>query len=509
MNRTHIIAWLSGLWIFVTAIFVLLTLQQGFSIVRIMRMLLLLAPILMILFFSVRAVWPALVLTTMASFVDVPLPLLDRLSISFVMVAGVTVFVIARIAIDKNTRGIFGNTQGWMMFVAALIVMMRLIYDRPGSARIGGRGGLGEAVYYVLGVIGFFSMTYLARGNWDIKKNARWMFYMGIIVAVFYFIPRIHSEYGYARLFRRPIWLLLAIILAYTLNRFRNVSFLDFRKWTPYVLMGGILLLCAVQPHRRSVLMGLAMILSIAFVYRRFKRTAFFVLVGGGLALMLLIIFFPQGIPWSMKRALSVIVPITEDQALFLHRERGYSFEVGWASEFRTFMYQLAFQRIRSNPLFGMGFSYSVEEILHEFNSVSGKFGSRGIYALALAGGYHNSILSLAVFCGLPAAIMFCLSSVITTIRFLKVMLRRTQDRPEMRFMGAVFLGFLSPGIIIMLVNGMAYEFFMVGCVLGLMNGLTMRIESEARVKAAVAAPPARMRTAWARSSYWRPETAC
>jgi hypothetical protein len=99
----------------------------------------------------------------------------------------------------------------------------------------------------------------------------------------------------------------------------------------------------------------------------------------------------------------------------------------------------------------------------------------RTLLGLAMAGGYHNSVLALAVFSGIPSAIAFTLALVVGAWRFYRI--GRGTWVSDTRMLQAATLGFFFPCVGQMLMNGMGSSFYVVCVLLGAMRGFCVRDE--------------------------------
>jgi O-antigen ligase len=154
-------------------------------------------------------------------------------------------------------------------------------------------------------------------------------------------------------------------------------------------------------------------------------------------------------------------------------RYRG-SAELGWHSDFRRTMNALAWRKIRRHPIVGNGFAFTREELVAVVGAAR-RGGLRNAQeALATSGGYHNTLIQMAVICGIPTVLLFVIAFVAIPRRF--AMLVRSVADPQTTVFAALLLGFFVASSVQMLTNGSGVDLFVVCCLLGIMNGIMYRI---------------------------------
>lgn len=122
----------------------------------------------------------------------------------------------------------------------------------------------------------------------------------------------------------------------------------------------------------------------------------------------------------------------------------------------------------------GRGFVFSSTELANA-NSLMGFDGlDAGQMTLVLSGVYHNSVVALAVFCGIPVAMLFVFGYGSVLWRFFRSIMR--MDRPDWRLLGVSLLGFTVAITGQMLMNGAGNTFLVVCACLGVMNGMICRM---------------------------------
>jgi hypothetical protein len=146
---------------------------------------------------------------------------------------------------------------------------------------------------------------------------------------------------------------------------------------------------------------------------------------------------------------------------------------VGWQDSFRANMYRYGWAEIKKHPLIGKGFKFSTEEIIASMSYTTvNAFDLGSVTALAISGGYHNAVFELAVFCGLPTALIFIIAYFGILLRFLPW----CQGLPSssLKVLSAGMLGFFVQASGQMLMNGSGYMFGIICTLLGCMSGLML-----------------------------------
>jgi O-antigen ligase len=224
--------------------------------------------------------------------------------------------------------------------------------------------------------------------------------------------------------------------------------------------------------HRSRLLFSMGILLAVAYAYKELKRTAVVlaavVLIGISSALALNAGWLPP----SVARTFSTIVPSRVSDPAELSRTHGISGEMGWKSPFRVELMKIAWPNIRQHPLVGKGFILNMDDFTYD-RGVGG-----AVKRLATSGLYHNAIVELAVFCGLPAAIAFTFAYCIGVWRFAGI-LRDISDY-RLHLLCASVFGFFAATSGQMLMNGGARDFTAICILLAVMRGIVVRLEHAA-----------------------------
>jgi len=448
-------------------------------------------PLLVVCLLALRSAWVGLGLGALALTSVTPLPMLHRTEIGMalcLLVGGLTVvwrLLNWRVRVPLALRG----GAGWFLF-AALWLWVRFILDRPGSANMGARGGgLGEASMFLMGTVAYFVLAANAADSWDGRRTLLWV--IGLLLAGLAIDLALGLREDPAlvvlSLFGRQAWLGFALLLAWSLQR----SLGPRGEPRGAVLFYGVaclmLLMAVLTPHRSRPLYALGILLATTAVFRVSRRFVLFlallVLLGAG------VIFFvgPERIPMRSVRSLSTVLPMPEDRLKTAIWEYRLSHETGWESSFRMELNRIAWSNIRNRPLTGRGFGFSQQDLSWAMSR--GGYYADAAQGLAVSGMFHNAVVELAVFCGLPAALMFLVAAGVGVWRFWGTV-RRITD-PHLKILCVGGLGYLVAEFGQMVINGGARDFFYVCVVLGFMKGVCRRVEREPQLTAAAGAAPA------------------
>jgi O-antigen ligase len=198
----------------------------------------------------------------------------------------------------------------------------------------------------------------------------------------------------------------------------------------------------------------------VALVHGRIRSMLAVLLLMGGLGIAFLQVMGPRHIPLIMKRSLSTVVAMDTDATKAWSESYRTSGEQGWESGFRATLYELAWSRIRVHPLVGNGFRFTNEELAA---SLVAQGQDRMVVGLALSGGFHNSFVSLAVACGLPAMFLLVAGLGLGLLRMFRDVSRI--GTPANRTWVAVLLGYTLSWVGQALMNGAGRD-LMIVCML-------------------------------------------
>lgn len=420
----------------------------------------LISPFVLILMLRFRPYWLSFAIALLPLNYSFPILLIDRLNVGVLFITFLLLFYLADTAMDSEYRRMDLDLTTVLMICLAIGITLRLLYDRPGSARIGGTGGSGQAILYFLGAWGYFAVRSISAQLAFPDKHIRIILVIGLFSLAFVVLRSVISQGDfYTGLFyHRQMWLIAAVVLSMIIAS----SKLIHSKLPWFYIAGFIFLaLSALTPHRSRPVFALFSFSAIAYIYGRLQKASF-ILILLGAAAMGGVSFFSSGvIPQMMQRSLSIVIPIID-------KDRVTFGEVGWKSGFRAEMTKLAWKNIKRNPLAGKGFKFSREEI--SFSRLRHDPMSRLRGRMATTGTYHNSVLALSVFCGLPLGLLFLVLFFGISGRFLQFA-RKLENGPTKK-LSALILGFFIASSGQMLMNGAGYDFFCICVLLGTMSGI-------------------------------------
>jgi hypothetical protein len=236
----------------------------------------------------------------------------------------------------------------------------------------------------------------------------------------------------------------------------------------PYLIMIGTMILSVITPFRSRPVFAVGIVMAVAYVHGRLRRLGTATLAGLGLIMLLWFIGGSGQVPFVVTRSLSTIMPVSDSMALDYANEFKSSSEFGWGSGFRAELNRMAWARIRERPVMGKGFGFTRDELLmHSYVSGSNE---AMVSQLVTSGIYHDAIVELAVFCGLPLAALFVLAYLISLVKFVRFAPGIIDT--DFRMMAAALLGFFVAESGQMLMNGGGRDFYYICMLMGAMRGL-------------------------------------
>lgn len=461
-------------------------LVDGYSLSALITAGLMLTPHLMVLMMGASRLWVGAALGGIGLTFTIPLPLLYRIELGMVLVTVLMVLVILRSIFLSRKVPLVTVLEDRLMLVIAAVVLVRILYDRPGSAQMGESGGLAEAFYIGLGVVSYFMMLRLVTiSEWRAGQTF-WTMMVLVIIGTIIEEVRLGLEEDWetaARcLFGLQMWFLLSMLLAWSLARARRVAQAG-PQFLPYVLMAITLVLSVLTPFRSRPVFAVAIIMTVTYVYGRMRRFAVIVGVGLGVAALAWSLSGSERVPFMIARSVSTIMPASDRTVLEYVNRYNASTEFGWESDFRAELNRMAWERIRERPLMGKGFAFTRDELVMQSYATTA-LGTL-IRQLAISGVYHNAILELAVSCGLPLAALFVIAYLSFLIRFLLAV--PTMRDPGMQLVGASLIGFFAAESGQMLMNGGGRDFYFICLLMGAMRGLTIVAAATSKTETAPA----------------------
>lgn len=433
---------------------------------------------------AMKSTWIGLVLGFLTVSVSIPYPILSKLSLGFICIALITLNCFSDDVLKKDvfSRVYSSSFESKLMVFVAFIIAMRFLYDKPFSVELGSRGGGAQAVYFLMGALAYFIILKTASQDWNVKRNYRVLIIILIISTIIDWtiarlIPFLEygGEGGYLDLingfFWGPIWFLSPLSLATILdNQEKRGSNWLSDNLQLIGIIGLTLFLAITTPFRSRIYFVIIMVIAVSYAYNRTKKMLLLL----GIMVSSIILVVSTGFIKVQDQTIRSLSTILTTEDVQLVSTLG---ETGWSSDFRWTLFQTAWADIQMSPLIGRGFSFSKEELFNTFFAAEGILvGAAGsMQSLALSGVYHNSILQLAAFCGIPCALAFSIVIIVCLIKFLIYIKKRKHDDNYVLTVG--MLGFFVPNIGQLLMNGSGHEFFIVCVLMGIMGGLMIKNE--------------------------------
>ena len=444
------------------------------------KVLLLMVPLALIIFSKLQPYWVAMAICSLGVDNSLPIPLVDRLSAWSLISLAIFAVTLMNLAIRKQpAHKLFSDPASKMVLILALAITARVAIDRPGSARMGGTGGLGEAFSYLL--IGFAYWA-LARNTVQAFNLQRALRLIVLVSSALFCISFFRSISGFIRgsggvLFTVPLWVASCSVLALMFNARAEKR----RVWWAhpiwmYLVIFFVLVCSFVSAERAYPVMAMGLVLCIAACYRRARSVSLrsaMILVP---LLSIILMFAPHKLPQTSFRAISLFAPTISKNLAQKYVTDVAMGEFGWENNFRATMAKHAWNSISQHPLVGKGFAFSFDDIFGAVMTVSGSGG--GLEAsLAVSGGYHNGFLSLAYFCGLPVACLGLLALVLIAIKFF-ARLRRMPPGPDKTF-GVAVLAMEVPFILHLLSQGSGPVWLQMFILSGIATGLMYKFSQK------------------------------
>ena len=462
MNNRFILA-LTTVLAIAAAVLGALRLTGGGSVFSTVSLLVIVIVFSLSFLFRIRKDWLAILLIASMWGSMVNLPLLDIFTYGFILQLTILALVMAERIVLRKQASWQRNWGEKAILLFAILLAIELIVEHPGSARLGGGGGLGQMIYYVCAGWIFLLTSLLAREGLDEGRLAH-LFGFGSFAFTAYIVTT-RIVFGsqlapFYTLFWSAGFPMFAFILGWTMQRWMS------RKGTLLAVVFALLFVLGAALYsqfRACPYIAIMMIFLIALVNR--VRTRFWLLMAGVLlGLVLMASFLPeQMIPDRMRRSLSTWRAIDPSKM-----QVGGMGEFGWEFEFRATLWNMAKRDIFSHPFAGSGWNFSFDEII----SAVGQGGIEGVITSnALAGGYHNGLLTLAAKAGLPVASSFLFAFIYLLSRFV----RHVRRDANSRLLASVLVGTLVGEMVIFMSNGGGQESVHIAILLGVMESCSAR----------------------------------
>lgn len=448
-------------------------LSTNFSSGGIITAALLAAPAILALVLLLYPVWPGLILGGTTIAIMLPFPIIFRLEVGLILTGLICAVAVFRKAVSRASPSVFGSLDTLAMGVVTLIVVLRFAYDRPGSLRMGGTGGGGgEAVVFLAGILAYVVTSHLFAEPWDVRRNLAVILGMGLFSFATHAATSFGADivFGMMSLFYRQLWFLCPLAFAYACHLRQKHPPSLFIPIFYYAILITILLLGSFSPHRSRLLFSVAIIGAVGYCYGRLRTTVLVGLVAIAVVILCALALNKGSLPGPLVRSFSTILPSQNDDSLEFVTEHKLSSETGWSSRFRSRLTAIAWENIRQHPIAGKGFILSLDDLM--------KLSSRNeedriIAQLATSGCYHNAVIELAVFCGLPAALAFVIGYFVGLWRF--AVMAKSLENTALKLLCAAMLGFFCAESGQMLMNGSSRDFAVSCILLAAMRGIYVR----------------------------------
>lgn len=473
INRLNIYAF--GAAFVLMAVYIVKTIVSGINTASVFRVTLALLPLFLILVISSRRHWLAWLLCFWMVNISLPVRLLDSFTLGFVFVAMIVgVYAVERLIRQKAFFRV-EHWAVWLLLVAGGIVIGRFLMDRPGSARLGGTGGLRHAISYSAAVPLFFLADQLGREPFRPRSVLRVLFGVALGMLLWRIFWRFVRPQGipfYFGWYEGPLWFLMPLWLATLLKRVRRNQ---MPILMPIVFCLFFLLLAILSPFRSRLYFSVASMAAVFWCFGYRRRLFVGIAIAFCMVIPILTVMPKQMVPVVARRALSTLLPYDRaDVSAMQDRGISASSETGWSSNFRLSILEVALKKIRENPLLGQGWSFSTEELVLAASSQGTNWAAS---SLITAGDYHNALVTVAVKCGLPAALLLACG--------LFALLWRSGMRPcdsaDMDFLVlyAGLMGAVSAIFGQMLMNGGGQDLQAICAILGFFHGVEHRCDPE------------------------------
>lgn len=461
-------------------VYAVIELLSGASVFSFIKVMPLLGPAIVAVLLKLRPYWPGIMLVSLLSKQALSLPLLDVFYFGYVLAMAITVFYFLEKAILKRRSEINNSSLRWMglLFVA---LIARLVIEHPGSARLGTSGGLGQALYYTTApLVGFVTAQLFAEKGMDLRKNLKFVVLFTLGLISYFTVINILSGLPVGQwtcfTYSFPHWMLFGCILTwFYLHERKSGSSILILAFSLFLIGFSLR-----SRFRMESLTTLVAMLLLAWVCRASLRTCLTPLLGIGLMLLVLNALPKSAIPAPIVRAASLYTTI--ERSMLDEQQLEFAGSLGWQDTFRDKLNAVAYLKLYAHPIWGEGWTFTFDEIVAAVSSDVQQGG------LAMSGGFHNLILTLATKLGIPMTLAVCLLIICIMVGFVRN-LRRHNSSYQMELFGGMLFFFTVIYLGFSVTNGAGQEVVGVFILSGAMLGLRTR-EAEARTQASLAATP-------------------
>jgi len=369
--------------------------------------------------------------------------------------------MLSEYSIRKSKQNVESNWVYKLIIFLSILMILRILMDPPG---LGGAGGLTETTFFVISLFAFFIFRFLIVRVENYTNELRIAIIISIIFLILQMIQSTYSEEGFYKgyYYHIEMWLIASIVLSFFKNKAEYK-----KKYGLFILFSLIFLFLSIlTPHRSRPVFAILNILSILLLYKKFTKIKFIfypilIIIFTISALGLANVYFPT-------RSLSAIYSVMGLQKI--NNKLDTNAALGETDEFRGLLYLIAWTNIEKQPIIGKGYAFGKSE-MQEGKLLRGSGNMLGeAYNLSVTGAFHNAVLEIAVFNGLPIAILFLFIIIQQNIKFF-IWIRKLPTSELKMFASAIY-GFIIQFTGQLLMNGGGNEFIIVLMMLGIMNGL-------------------------------------
>jgi hypothetical protein len=419
-----------------------------------------LVPFVLALVLGLRKWWPVLaILIPQISLPTAGQVLLDKITPSVAFNLLIIAFFFGHVCITRS--GVSPRVRFIRpLLIVAVFLTLRVVVDPPGSGRVGGTGGMQNALYYLIAVwVSFPLIWVVSEGQVSDRKLFKLFLYSSILLFIIQ-IARDPSNVLY-ELYHRRSWLMWPFILAAIANQ--AVTRPD-RKILFHVLSLAIMGFALVNPHRKSIFMAAIFLMSMAWIYRFEKRQI--VILGTAGAVGLAVLISMGRVPKVMQRSLSTILPsMTVGQ-----QTRGH---MGWQDDFRFGIFQYAMQDIARSPVIGKGFKWSTADAVRSLRRKRiGGMDATSKLAVQV-GNTHFGFIDLMMRVGVVIP-WFYAYALIGTLTIL-IWTARSMPPGYSKGLAAAMAGFGINSLFQWLLNGVSAQMIYMSVIMGICIGLLIK----------------------------------
>jgi len=460
----------------IAAVMVGMTVSDTMRMEDYIRLGVVFSPLMLVAVLAMRRHWLGVAIGLIPYSFALPVQIIGSFGLNVIMGCMIFALVLGAYTMGNYRSNPFNNLPSVLMFIAFVFVLARILYDRPGSAMLGGAGGGRQAVTMLFAFFVFWAFSKIAAESDWTPMRALWVIFLipGIdLIRKFVKMAILNGDpmFFLSKFYTEPSWILGSLVFAFIIFRFGFGKGPTLLHQNLFLASNALLALSAMGTHRSRPLFAMGTIMVVAYVFQYHRKVLIHLSLAAIVGILVIFSMGREQMPATLQRTLSVFFPVESQELIQTAQAQGIGVnaEVGWESEFRTKLYRLAWRKISGNPLFGDGFSFSTQDLTELYATSDGKMDDR-TQRLAMVGGYHNSWLQLAVGAGLPAAICAAIAMLMLCWKSVEIGLRQTDLK--MKFFCAALAGMLPPFMGQMLMNGDAKNFFMCSMLLGVVNGL-------------------------------------